>query len=157
MQNFYTLAEFIDGTQSKKIDGCWIIFEESNVRSISYKRGAYIEEIDSFDDPTIEMVIEVTERQPSFAVHLSFQRCSFITMDYFNHENTIYTFTTQIEHRGFYIDGKTPLPPEINVEIGNPKSGLSETTGTYHEKTFSTSFKCYEIKVLEVKENIANS
>ncbi len=127
------------------------------MKSVSYKRGTYIEEIESFDDPTIEMVIEVTEREPSFVVHLLFQRCSSITMDYFNHENTIYTFTTQIEHRGFYIDGKTPLPPEINVEIGNPKSGFNERTGTYHEKTFSTSFKCYEIKVLDVKKNSVSS
>jgi hypothetical protein len=128
-----------------KNDGSLPSFYESHVIALNYKRGNFIQEIDGFDEPTIEASIEMTYEEPPYVLDINFYQCTAIEMSYFNFDNTIERLTFSTEQRGFFADGLTPLPPYICVEIGTK------------EYTLFTSFKCCNIEVVGKREIIGAS
>ncbi|EJE53184.1 hypothetical protein PMI14_02083 [Acidovorax sp. CF316] len=115
-------------------------FSESRVISLGFKRGNYSPDMGGFEDPVIEASLEFSHEDPPYVLDMVFFECSSIDMSYFNHDNVIEALSFDVEARGFYADGTTPLPPFICVEIG--------TRG----QTVHASFKCFTIEVLGKRE-----
>lgn len=140
MSEFNPSKQIINSTEILEADGSLPDFLDSHILSLKYDRGEFSPEFDGFDGPNIEASIEMTYHEPPYILDITFYRCESIVMSYFNYDNVIEQVTFSTEERGFYTDGKTPLPPYICVKIG---------TADY---TVFTSFKCFEIKVVGKRE-----
>lgn len=152
MSEFNPSKQILNSAVILEEDGSLPSFYDSHVISLNYKRGNFVQEMDGFEEPTIEASIEMTYHEPPYILNINFYRCSSIEMSYFNYDNVIEKLTFSIEDRGFYRDGVTPLPPYICVEIGNSVSSVCAQTGSVSSRTVFTSFKCFEIEVVGKRE-----
>lgn len=84
--------------------------------------------------PWILMDLEMRAEEHARRIVMKFSDCSDISMTYFNHDNPIDDLEFNLEARGFFADGRTPLPPFIKVNF-TPNYGLA------------LAFKCFEIEV----------
>lgn len=90
--------------------------------------------------PAIEVSIEMTEHENPYIVDLKLHNCDEIQMFHFNHSNVIEELAFYFEHRGFYTNGVTPLPPYICVKLGAPNY------------TVALTLKCSKVEVLGRRE-----
>jgi hypothetical protein len=137
-------------------DGSLKSFDESHVIALSYRRGEWIKEIEYFDSPTIELSVEMTVDEPPYILDIAFYSCDEIVMDSFNYDNWISQITFREEERGYFLDGVTPLPPWIYVQIGTAETTYSEH-GTITPKTAFSSFRCFKIEVLGKRDVTSES
>lgn len=120
------------------VDGEWPVFHDATVYSFNFWRGDIRSEDDVWVGPSIDASIELTALQFPFVVDLTFHDCDHIEMRNFNYDNIVDEISFSLEHRGFYADAVTPLPPYINVSFGyGPSSKQSPLL----------AFKCFRIEV----------
>lgn len=120
-------------------DGAWPNFHDATVHSLNLWRGNIRPEANVWIGPVIEMAIELTALARPFIAVLRFHDCSGIRLENFDSANDVYDLTFVFRERGFYLDGKTPLPPHIGVNF-------------LPCLNFSLQFNCFAVEVLERRE-----
>jgi len=111
-------------------------FHDAEVYSVNLWRGDLRPDDKIWVFPTIDVAVEVPLAKEPFVVDFKFHDCSDINVNNFNYDNMIFDLVFNIEERGFFADGKTPLPPYICVDF------------TYMEGPSFLSFKCFQAEVI---------
>ncbi len=97
--------------------GEWPNFHDAEVMEIVLDKGDMRPDDDSWIGPVIKTKLELVATGKSRVVTLTFHDCDQISIVHFNHANEIYDIEFNFEHRGYFADGKTPLPPYIRVKF----------------------------------------
>jgi len=99
-------------------NGAWPNFHDAIVYSFNFWRGDIRPDEDVWVAPTIDASLELAALEFPYVVDLRFHGCCHIHLAGFDHNNDIYWLSFSYEHRGFYTDGVTPLPPYVRVAFG---------------------------------------
>ena len=118
-----------------KSTGEWPNFHDATVNRILFARGDLRPDDNVWISAWIMIELETLAEENPQRVVLKFHDCDGIRMIDFNHSNDIYDLEFSFEARGFYLDGKTPLPPYIRVRF-TPGFGIA------------LDFRCFRVEAL---------
>jgi hypothetical protein len=112
----------------------WPNFHDAEVLNMNIWRGDLRPDDQVYTFPVIDLAFWLEALEKPFRVDLRFHGCESINITDFNYQNPIMELDFAWRDRGFFADGKTPLPRSIEVRI---------TPGF----RLGIEFSCFEIEV----------
>lgn len=101
----------------RRIDGSWPNFHDAIVHRILFDKGDMRPEDDVWVGAWVMIEFETLAEQRPERIVMKFHDCDRIQLANFNHSNDIIDLEFAFEHRGYFADGKTPLPPFIRAKL----------------------------------------
>lgn len=120
MEDFDPITK-IENCASILHDGAWPSFHDAIVYSLNLWRGDIRPDDNVWVAPRIDACFELAALEFPYVIDLRFHDCCDIHLASFDDNNDIYWLSFSLEHRGYYTDGVTPLPPYVCVRFeGGP-------------------------------------